>query len=351
MLSHNIVFTSRADSTSFSTFGNGALLFMAAVLTIFSFSHALADDELACSGQNLFTQLEKEDPVRFRKAVERAETIPNGNAIFWKIEKSGLEPSWLLGTMHVSDPRVLDMPEGFYDAYETIDTLTVELAEVVKPEKLAMEILKHPELTTLQGDKTLDHILPPDATSDVAAGLKKKGISMNLMAKMRPWFIYMGLQAGGCDVKRSAKGFKVLDQSLALDALNDGIRLVGLETPAEQFEAISDVPDNFMLQNLRELLALPNGMDDISETMIDLYDQGKVGMIFSLMEFVSTDQAAAKAFENRVITDRNKVMAERAKPYLDNGRTMVAVGAAHLPGSDGLVELLRRQGFTVTAVN
>jgi len=125
----------------------------------------------------------------------------------------------------------------------------------------------------------------------------------------------------------------------------------GLETPVEQLEAMSDVPDNLMLQNLREFLALPNGVDDISETMIDLYDHGDVGMIYSLMEFVSTDQTAAKAFENRVITDRNKVMAERAKPYLDKGRTMIAVGAAHLPGDDGLVELLRRQGFTVTAVN
>ena len=57
---------------------------------------------------------------------------------------------------------------------------------------------------------------------------------------------------------------------------------------------MSDVPDNLMLQNLREFLALPNGMDDISETMIDLYDHGDVGMIYSLMEFVSTDQTAEK---------------------------------------------------------
>lgn len=351
MLSPNMVFTSRAVSKGFFTLGNNAALMLAAVLTIFSFSPALADDELACPGQNLLAQLEKEDPVRFRGAVEKAESMPNGNAIFWKIERPGLEPSWLLGTMHVSDPRVLDKPEGFYEAYDAIDTLTVELEEVAEPEKLALEFFKHPELTTLQGDKTLDHILPPDATSEIAAGLKKKGININLMAKMRPWFLYVSLQTRGCDIKRRARGLKVLDESLALKALHDGVDLVGLETPVEQIKSLSDVPDDLMLQNLRELLALPNGMDDITETMIDLYDQGKIGMIFSLMEAASTDQAAAKAFENRMITDRNKVMAERSKPYLDKGRTMIAVGAAHLPGDNGLVELLRKQGFTVTAVN
>ncbi|PDS79666.1 TraB/GumN family protein [Rhizobium sp. L43] len=351
MLSLNTDFTSRAALKGLFTFTNGARLVAVAVLTIFSLSPALGDDQLACSGQNLLTQLAKEDPALFRKAVEKAETIPNGNAIFWKIERPGLEPSWLLGTMHVSDSRVLDMPEGFYEAYNAIDTLTVELAEVAEPEKLALEILKHPELTMLEGDKTLDRILPPDATREVAAGLKKKGINMNMMAKMRPWFIYASLQTRGCDIKRRAGGLKVLDESLALGALNDGVDLVGLETPDEQIKALSDVPDDLMLQNLRELLAFPNGMDDITETMIGLYDQGKIGMIFALMEVVSTDLAAEKAFENRMITDRNKVMAERAKPYLDQGRTMIAVGAAHLPGDEGLVELLRRQGFTVTAAN
>jgi len=95
----------------------------------------------------------------------------------------------------------------------------------------------------------------------------------------------------------------------------------------------------------------PNGMDDITETMIGLYDQGKVGTIFALMDIASDDPAAAQAVVDRIITDRNKVMAARAKPYLDKGRTMIAVGAAHLPGKVGLIELLRHQGFTVTAVN
>jgi uncharacterized protein YbaP (TraB family) len=44
-------------------------------------------------------------------------------------------------------------------------------------------------------------------------------------------------------------------------------------------------------------------------------------------------------------------MAERAAPILAGGNVFMAVGALHLPGKDGLVELLRRQGFTVTAVH
>jgi uncharacterized protein YbaP (TraB family) len=44
-------------------------------------------------------------------------------------------------------------------------------------------------------------------------------------------------------------------------------------------------------------------------------------------------------------------MAERAAPILDSGNVFMAVGALHLPGKDGVIELLRQQGFTVTAVN
>jgi uncharacterized protein YbaP (TraB family) len=43
-------------------------------------------------------------------------------------------------------------------------------------------------------------------------------------------------------------------------------------------------------------------------------------------------------------------MAEHAAPILANGNVFMAVGALHLPGDQGLVELLRKQGFTVTAV-
>ena len=54
--------------------------------------------------------------------------------------------------------------------------------------------------------------------------------------------------------------------------------------------------------------------------------------------------------EQRIIVDRNHTMAERAAPILAEGNVFMAVGALHLPGPEGVVELLRGKGFTVTAV-
>jgi len=56
------------------------------------------------------------------------------------------------------------------------------------------------------------------------------------------------------------------------------------------------------------------------------------------------------AFEQRIITDRNHVMADRSTNELAKGNVFMAVGALHLPGEGGLVELLRAKGFTLTRV-
>ena len=55
--------------------------------------------------------------------------------------------------------------------------------------------------------------------------------------------------------------------------------------------------------------------------------------------------------KRHIIIDRNHTMATRAAPILADGNVFIAVGALHLPGPEGVVELLRKQGFAVTAVN
>ena len=54
---------------------------------------------------------------------------------------------------------------------------------------------------------------------------------------------------------------------------------------------------------------------------------------------------------SRIVRDRNLVMAEGSKPHLEKGNAFIAVGALHLPGEEGLIELIRKQGYTVTRID
>jgi uncharacterized protein YbaP (TraB family) len=325
-----------------------APLLLAAFLAVPSGSPALADDAGNCSGKNVLLQLRETDPPRYRAIMDDASKITNGYSIFWKIEKPGVEPSWLFGTMHSNDARVLNLSEKFQDAFDKIDTLILELKEVSDPNAIAMELFKHPELTMLPAGKTLDHILPAQETAQVAAGLAKKGIPIAAVIRMRPWFLYMGLLS--CYNDPNKDGY-ILDRRLAELAEENGVDVEGLETPLEQFQALADLSDETTMKGLVEVFKLPYSMSDLTETMTELYLTGNIGLMKSFSEGLSDDKTMDLAFSKRIVIDRNEVMAKRILPYLEKGNAMMAVGAFHLQGDRGLVELLRREGFTVIAVD
>jgi uncharacterized protein YbaP (TraB family) len=124
----------------------------------------------------------------------------------------------------------------------------------------------------------------------------------------------------------------------------------------EQLAAMSELPMEFHLQALIETLELGDRMDDIMTTMTDLYVSGDIGMTMPMLKSIDPKKASENdqgyaAFEQRIITDRNHVMAERSAPELAKGNVFMAVGALHLPGEEGVIERLRAQGFTLPRVD
>lgn len=326
-----------------------ALLLPAALLFASAGSPALADNSGTCGGKDLLLQLRKSDQPRYGAIIDDASKVANGYSIFWKIEKPGVAPSWLFGTIHSSDERVLKLSAEFYGAFDKIDTLVLELKEISDPNTIALELLKHPELTMLPPQKNLDQILPAEETAQIAAGLAKRGVPIASVLRMRPWFIYLTLLS--CSAQQNAKGQYVLDRQLALDAEKNGVDVEGLETPLEQFQAMADLSDELTLKGLLEAFKLPYNMNDITETLVGLYVTGNSGLMKAFVEGLSDDKTIDITFMKRIVSDRNEVMAKRISPYLEKGNVMMAVGALHLPGDHGVVELLRKQGYTLTPVN
>ncbi|TXH82865.1 MAG: polysaccharide biosynthesis protein GumN [Rhizobium sp.] len=333
------------------------MLAIVLIATMLTLRPAHAEDAVSdsCGGKDLMAELQKSDPAKYAAIIADGDKVENGKGIFWKIERPGLKPSWLLGTMHVSDSRVLTMPKGAADAVAAADTIVVESDEILDDKKAAAALFANPSLTMLTDGSTISEHLSAEDNARLEAGLKERGLTLAAVSRMQPWLISSSFEITGCEIRRKAGGAKFLDQKLANDAAAEGKQVKGLETLAEQAKAMSDLPISLHLKSLMQTLQLGNKINDVNETMTDLYLAGNIGAMIPMLKVIEPDQNISDddtaAFEQRIILDRNKVMAERAAPILDKGNAFIAVGALHLVGDQGLVALLRKQGFTVTAAN
>lgn len=329
------------------------LLFLVSfvVVAFMATSQARADDVPACTGSDLLAGLRQSDPALFDKIRAEADATPNGKGLLWKVEKPGQAPSFLFGTMHMTDPRVVSLTPAAKQAFDEAGTVVIETTEILDQNKMMAAIMREPELTMFTDDTTLMSLLSPQDAEMVRKALDARGIPADSVAKMKPWMLSAMVALPACELARKAGGAPVLDIKLAEDAKAAGKSLEGLETIADQLGAMASLPLAFHMDGLVETLKLGKRMDDVVETMIVLYGSGETGMIWPLFDAVlpGDDGDGYAAFEETMITARNRVMAERAEPILARGNAFVAVGALHLPGTDGLVELLRKQGYTVTA--
>ncbi|HEY4191650.1 MAG TPA: TraB/GumN family protein [Mesorhizobium sp.] len=324
------------------------------IFLLFAAGKARADTPV-CVGADLTVNLQKDDPAAYRKIVDEAAATPNGKGLLWKLEKPGQEPSYLFGTMHMTDPRVTTLPASAQKALEAAGTVIIETTEVLDQKKMMATLAKEPDLMMFTDKTTLSSLLSPTDAAAMAKALDERGIPALSVAKMKPWMLSAMVALPACELARKAGGAAVLDVKLAQDAKAAGKGVEGLETAADQLRAMASLPMDFHMRGLVDTLKLGDKMNDVNETMIDLYQRGEIGMIWPLFRVVLPDEAddpaGYAAFEEAMVTGRNKVMAEHAAPILAKGSAFMAVGALHLPGAEGLVEEFRKAGYTVTAVN
>ncbi|WP_339762946.1 TraB/GumN family protein [uncultured Hoeflea sp.] len=332
-----------------------ALLILLALGLLWGTGSARAETANTCNGTSLVKQLAASNPQKLAEARAAAAAAPNGRGLLWKIEKPGVAPSWLFGTMHVTDPRVTALPSAAQAAFDTAGTVVIETIDILDPVKAQAALLTKPELTMFTDGTTLNELLSADETKIIEAELARRGIPLALVSRMKPWMIAGLVALPACELARKADGVEFLDIKIANAASDQGKQLLGLESIGEQMAAMADLPMEFHIQGLVETIKLADLMPDIMATMVDLYLQGEISQIMPVIlaagpADMEQDASGYAAFEERIVTMRNHVMAERAAPILDAGNAFIAIGALHLPGKQGLVALLEDAGYTVSAV-
>jgi len=307
---------------------------------------------IACAPTSVLYEIDYNNRQRLSKILDDASRVANGEAVLWRIEKEGVDPSYLFGTVHVIDPSLQALSPAVRAALEQSRVVAVESVETSRRAMSAIMAQASPLMVSM--DKELQRILSDDEMTVVEKALADAGYPTQLALGLKPWVATMFLADSRCQRLLQNQGLKPIDTLVVERAERSGVRVVGLETPLEQYQSLAAISSRLQAAWLKASIELHPRVDDMSETIAELYRFRKLDAVWSitqeLAQQTSLDDATLDGLRGELVVKRNARMLDQAVPLIEQGSAFIAVGALHQIGSEGLVALLRQKGFTVTAV-
>ena len=324
----------------------GAFAFLIGALTL---SLAHAEPPKPCQGSDL-TQVEGLAAAE----AARADDLVNGDGLLWRIEKPGLAPSYLFGTIHSTDESALEVARR---AAQSINGSKVVATELGGP----IDTIEKANITAATLAKALDRdhdtfegAVAPEDRQKIEKLISSLGYPAEFAHHLKPWFLAILTALPKCEAERETLNLPEVDQFLAETARDSGVKVIGLETAEEQLAAIANMRPEVVATLLTLTARDPGLNDNLYATMLRLYRESRPAEILAVSDALGglsdTERAAQDEFMLALLQARNATMAERAAPLLASGGAFIAVGALHLAGKTGLVERFRAQGYTVTKV-
>lgn len=263
------------------------------------------------------------------------------SALFWSIEREGEPAGFLLGTIHSEDPRVIDFPEAFIGQLDTNQVFAMEMVPDLPTLKRLTDYMHYQDGTVLE-----DHI-GSERFARVRSALSSYQVPPDWIAKMKVWAVMMTLS-----VPPPQTGL-FMDFSLSLRAAGAGLKVVGLETLEQQLAFLEEMPAGQQLALLDQALEDFGQVAEVHRRMVESYLAGDLQALQAQVEGQLADLSAEARdyFMEHGIEERNRRMLSALLPLLAADRVFVAVGALHLPGASGLIELLRGEGYVLSPLS
>lgn len=260
--------------------------------------------------------------------------------VFWSLSDEAGRQNWLLGTVHSEDPRLLEWPGPLVEALQQADRLALE----VVPNAAMLERLQQ-AMVLDQG--RLSELLDEALYAKVVEVLESHyGLTETAVDRMRPWAVAVTLATP------PPKTGMFMDLMLSVRARGAGVEVVALETLDEQIGFLSGFSLEEQIALIRRAVSDHERQLDVFEGLIEAYLDGDLERLARLTEeqMAGLPGGVIERFNQVGLVERNRRMLERAEPWLESGGVIIAVGALHLPGEDGLLEMLRERGWRLDPI-
>jgi uncharacterized protein YbaP (TraB family) len=267
--------------------------------------------------------------------------------LLWKIEAPGSSsnggaPSYLFGTMHSDDPRIATVPVQVHQALATSESFCMEMLA----DMTAMMVMSKSMLFT--NGETLQAVIGKQLFAQLTPLMRKRGIPAEALAMFKPWAVYLTLSVP------PQKTGVFLDLVLYESAKQQNKPVCGLETAEEQVAVFENTSLEDQILLLKQIVKDPDALDQQLKQLTEKYLARDIAGLLALsQEFddaTPQEQKSGEDFLRRVIDERNLLMVERMLPRLQQGSVFIAIGALHLPGEKGMLQLLTERGYLVSVM-
>ncbi len=269
-------------------------------------------------------------------------TAENGKSLLWEISGNGLQkPSYVFGTMHLLCAQDAVLSDNLKKVIQSSDEVYFE----IDLDDFS-QLLSGMNLGKMKHDTTLHDLYSAEEYTRINNFFAKHNMGMEF--KLMNGFQPMLVSALVYQAILPCTETDGMEMNIMVEAHKDKKEIKGLETAAFQASLIDSIPYKVQAQELLQ------SVDSVEESkvetgeMIQLYKEQDLD---KLLEFTLKTDATTKDVQETMINRRNRNWADQFVQITKDKSILIAVGAGHLGGTDGLLNLLKEKGYTVRPID
>jgi uncharacterized protein YbaP (TraB family) len=264
------------------------------------------------------------------------------NTLLWRISGKNLShPSYLFGTIHMLCADDIELSDSLKAAITQCDKVYLE----IDMDNL-FEIMGAMQKMKMRNDTTLADLLSPKDYETVKNFFNKQNslLPFSMLETYKPMLSASTLMQSSLNCDNEI----AMEQLIMKEAKTDGKGIKGLESMAYQISIFDSIP--YKIQAKQLLSFIENyGKGDENKEYDELADAYRNQQLSKLEELTKKEDGLEN-FTNLLLYNRNANWVKKLGGLLPDNRLVIAVGAGHLPGEKGVINLLRKAGYKVEPV-
>lgn len=275
--------------------------------------------------------------------VTYAQEAKPENTLLWRITGKGIrEPSYLFGTIHMICGDDIHLSDSLKKAIRNAKNVYLELDL-----DNIMEMMGAMNKMKMRGDTTLADLLTPAEYEKVKTFFSgTKGLlPFSMLETFKPILAASTLMQASLDCNSPV----AMEQLVMKEAKESNRPIKGLESMAFQMSIFDSIPYKVQAKQLLKYVE-NDGKSEGSKEFEEMVGAYRSQELSRLEAITQKEESGLEGFSNLLLYNRNRAWVSKLETLMPEQPIVIAVGAGHLPGSKGLINLLREKGYKLEPV-